>query len=242
MSKITAIDNKILFQMRDETVLVEAYGDNCIRVRASKNTILSDEAWTLLPPTEANPSVVPTEDGLYILKNGKLSVKISRIWQSYKLTFFRDGKKILETREEGDALRRYRHTEGNHYTIKTLFEANPGEHIYGLGQEQCSYFDKKGCSSELIHYNTKSAMPVIYSSLGYGFFWNNPGTGRCEFTNNHTLWLADSAYQADYLVFTGDTPADIMHKYCTLTGFSPDMPSWAAGFWQCSFVTKVRMI
>lgn len=235
MSKMTiTADNRLLFQMRDETVLIESYGKNCLRVRASKNTILSDEGWTLLPATDdATPNAYVDEDGLHTLENGMLSVKISRIWQSYKLTFFKNGKKILQTREEGDALRRYRHTEGSHYTIKTLFEANPGEHIYGLGQEQMSYFDKKGCSSELIHYNTKSAMPVIYSSLGYGFFWNNPGTGRCEFTNNHTLWLSDSAYQADYLIFTGDTPADIMYKYCNLTGFSPDMPRWAAGFWQC---------
>ncbi|MBO5346917.1 MAG: hypothetical protein J6A45_02095 [Lachnospiraceae bacterium] len=234
MSKITITDNKLLFQMRDETVLVESYGKNCIRVRASKNTILSDECWTLLPATDdATPIVRIENNGVHTLENGMLSVKLSKIWQSYKLTFYKNGKKILETREEGDALRRYRHTEGDHYTIKTLFEANPGEHIYGLGQEQMSFFDKKGCSSDLIHYNTKSAMPVIYSSLGYGFFWNNPGTGRCEFTNNHTLWLADSAYQADYLIFVGDTPADIMYKYCTLTGFSPDMPKWAAGFWQC---------
>jgi len=134
MSKITALDNKILFQMRDETILIEAYGDNCIRVRASKNTILSDEAWTLLPPTESNPTIIPTDDGLYMLQNGMLSVKISRIWQACKITFYKNGQKILETREEGDSVRKYRHTEGSHYTIKALFEANPGEHIYGLGQ------------------------------------------------------------------------------------------------------------
>lgn len=76
-------------------------------------------------------------------------------------------------------------------------------------------------------------MPVIYSSRGYGFLWNNPAIGRCEFTNNHSMWVANSAYQVDYLIFAGETPADTMYKYCTLTGFSPDMPEWAAGFWQC---------
>lgn len=232
MSILKTDGKKILFQMRGEVVCLEPYGSDCIRVRASRNTILSDESWTLLPPGDNNACVIAGEESC-IMENGILSAEIHKTWGGYSITFFRNGKEILRTREEGDPARRYQHVEGDHYTIKALFEANDREHIYGLGQEQCSYFDKKGCSSELIHYNTKSAMPVVYSSLGYGFLWNNPAVGRCEFTKNHSLWTADSAYQADYLVFTGSTPADVMYKYGTLTGFSPDLPEWAAGFWQC---------
>ena len=47
------------------------------------------------------------------------------------------------------------------------------------------------------------------------------------------MFVADSAYQADYFVYTGDTPADIMKLYCDLTGYAPKFPRWAAGFWQC---------
>lgn len=233
MSVIKSEGNKIIFQKRNEIVRIEPYGTDCIRVRSSRNSILSDEQWTLLPAGEEHAVVTEGGEGSYVLQNGLLRVKISKTWSGYQMTFFKKDKEILKTREEGDNGRCYRHTEGDHYTVKALFEAKDHEHIYGLGQEQCSYFDKKGCSSELVHYNTKSAMPVIYSSLGYGFLWNNPATGRCEFTKNHTLWQADSAYQIDYLVFTGDTPAAVMQKYCMLTGFSPAMPEWAAGFWQC---------
>lgn len=114
-----------------------------------------------------------------------------------------------------------------------IFDANEGEHFYGIGQEQVDLFDRKGSTSQIIHYNTKSTVPVLYSSLGYGFFWNNPSPGRCETTRNHTMFVADSAYQADYFVYTGDTPADIMKLYCDLTGYAPKFPRWAAGFWQC---------
>lgn len=79
----------------------------------------------------------------------------------------------------------------NHYATKVIFEANEGEHLYGLGQETEDAFDRKGSTCNLIHYNTKSTIPFLYSSLGYGFFWNNPSPGRCETTRNHTLWNSD---------------------------------------------------
>ncbi len=234
MSIIKANEKSLSFEMRNEKVLIEAYGKNCIRVRGTRNIVISDEKWTLLDALDDDNTVTEqTDENSAYLKNGDISVTLRKVWGGYQLIFANKDREILRTRDEGDAIRRYRHVEGNNYTIKALFDANEGEHIYGLGQEQCRYFDKKGCTSELIHYNTKSAIPFVYSSLGYGFLWNNPAIGRCEFTNNHTLWLAESAYQMDYLIFTGDTPSDVMYKYSQLTGFSPDMPEWAAGFWQC---------
>ena len=47
------------------------------------------------------------------------------------------------------------------------------------------------------------------------------------------MFVADSAYQADYFVYAGETPADTMKLYCDLTGYAPHFPRWAAGFWQC---------
>lgn len=233
MSILKYDKKSVTFQMRDELVLLEPYGRDCIRVRATKNNTVKDENRTLLPPGEDNCTITQVNNDCIVLENGNIKAEVCRVWGGYRAHFYKNGVKILSTREEGDPVRKYRHVEGDNYQIRALFESNKSEHIYGLGQEQTPYFDKKGSSSELIHYNTKSAMPVIYSSLGYGFFWNNPSPGRCEFTNNHTLWQANSAYQADYLIFCGKTPADTMNIYCNLTGFSPKMPSWVAGFWQC---------
>lgn len=232
MSKITEIAEGILYQIRDEIVSIQAYGPDCIRVRSSRNSILSDERWTLLD-AEPCSAVVTAEDGRGVVENGMLRAEIADQWSGYQLSFFKNGKLILRTRNEGDYVTRYEHTDGCNYRTRIIFDANDGEHIYGLGQEQHDFFDKKGCSFDLRHWNTKSTLPVVYSSLGYGFLWNNPGTGRVEFASNHTVWTADSCYQADYLVFAGDSPAATMNRYCRLTGFAPEMPEWAAGFWQC---------
>ena len=129
-------------------------------------------------------------------------------------------------------MKKYRHRGGNNYTIQMTFAANDAEHIYGLGQESGNTLDKKNTAYELYQCNTKASIPVIYSSLGYGFFWNNPSVGRCSFDKKRSVWVADSAVQADYLVFTGENPQDVMYRYGLLTGFSPDMPEWVCGFWQ----------
>lgn len=234
MGKITLYENKLVFERRDELTVIEPYGRNCLRCRSTRNARLLDENWTLLPPTDDSECQISGDESIATIKNGMISAKIEAGQPGYGglITYFRDDKPILHTKYEGEYTGRNVHTEGDHYRIKVIFEANKGEHIYGLGQEQEDQFDRKGSTCSLEHYNTKSAIPVIYSSLGYGFFWNNPAPGRCETTNNHTMWVADSAYQADYLVYAGSTPAETLKKYCDLTGYPPHFPEWAAGFWQ----------
>lgn len=226
---------RLMFQRRDELIVIEPYGPNCIRCRSTRNAAVSDEAWTLLPPRADCVCSVEGDEKYATLTNGEISASIEAgdAWNGGFVSYFRKGERVLRSKFEGDYVNNYEHTEGDHYRIKTIFEANEGEHFYGLGQETEDAFDRKGSTCNLVHYNTKSVIPFLYSSLGYGFFWNNPSPGRCETTRNHMLWCAESAYQADYLVFAGDTPADVLGIYCGLTGYAPKFPEWAAGFWQC---------
>jgi alpha-D-xyloside xylohydrolase len=235
MGKINIFENKLVFERKDEITVIEAYGENCLRCRSTKNARFSDESWTLLSPRTMASCVVSGDETVATITNGMISAKIEagNIWHGGIITYFRNEKQMLKTKFEGDYTTRNIHREGDHYQVKVIFHANEGEHFYGLGQEQENQFDRKGSTCNLIHYNTKSALPVVYSSLGYGFFWNNPSPGRCELTNNHSMWVADSAYQADYLIYAGETPAEVMKIYCDLTGYAPAFPEWAGGFWQC---------
>lgn len=235
MGKIIAEEKKIIFMRRDELTVIEPYGRDCLRCRSTKNGKILDENWTVLPPAEKDACTVQAGETEAVITNGHISarVEVGNPWFGGIITYYKDGKQILHTKFEGDYTNRNMHVEGDHYQIKVIFDANEGEHFYGLGQEQEDLFDRKGSTCQIIHYNTKSTLPVLYSSLGYGFFWNNPAPGRCETTNNHTMFVADSAYQADYFIYGGNTPAETMKLYCGLTGFAPKFPKWAAGFWQC---------
>ena len=233
MSIIKKIPNGFIYSIKDETVSVESYGENCVRVRCTRNGRLSDERYTLIEAEEHAAEVVIGEKSASVT-SGILRAEVAdRMWDGYSLTFVKNGMVLLTTVDEGHYTSRFTHVEGDNYRTRIAFKANSGEHIYGLGQEQQDFLDKKGCTYELKHWNTKSAVPVVYSSLGYGFLWNSPAIGNVEFGNNHTVWTAESCCQADFLVFTGESPADTMERYCRLTGFAPRMPEWAAGFWQC---------
>ncbi len=229
MGKVKVADNKIIFQRAGEIAVVEPYGKDCIRYRSTPNLNISDESWTLLPPGDSTVAFVEEEHSI-VMKNGILSVKVDD-WG--KMIYYKNEKEIVTTMNEGDIDAKYRHVEGENYRIKIAFQAKKGEHFYGLGQEERDCFDLKGCAIDLVHYNRKSSVPVLYSSQGYGFLWNNPAIGRCEVANNRTVWVADSAYQADYLIFAGEKPADVLSLYADLTGHAPKFPQWASGFWQC---------
>lgn len=235
MGKIRIEDKRLVFQRKDELTVIEPYGRDCLRCRSTKNGRISDEKWTVLEPATQDECVVSGDEKKATIVNGMVSATIEagNPWYGGIITYYRKGKQILHTRFEGDYTNRNMHVEGDHYQVKVIFDANEGEHFYGMGQEQEDLFDRKGSTSQIIHYNTKSTLPVLYSSLGYGFFWNNPAPGRCETTRNHTMFVADSAYQADYFIYAGETPAQTMERYCDLTGYAPKFPRWAAGFWQC---------
>lgn len=230
MGQMIINKNNIGFTMRDKRLIIEPYGKNSLRVRETRNTVFSDEKWTLCDP-DVCECITDGDNSKATVTVGCLSAQITHLWRDYQITFYKNGKEILRTRKEGDGV--FHHVEGTNYNVKAVFEPNENEHFYGLGQEQQDCFDRKGGAYRLIHYNTKSTLPFVYSSLGYGFLWNNPAIGHCELTKNHTLWSCDSAYQTDYIVIGGDTPAEIMYEYSLLTGFAPKFPEWAAGFWQC---------
>jgi len=104
----------------------------------------------------------------------------------------------------------YRSLSSHLYEASVHFQAREGERFYGLGQHQHGLFDQKGCVIELAQDNTEVAIPFLVSSLGYGFLWNNPAIGRVELLANGTNWHAEATQEIDYLVTSGDSPAEIM--------------------------------
>ena len=68
--------------------------------------------------------------------------------------------------------------EQSGYSFRQVFQENPGEALYGLGQHQSDEFNYKGKNEELYQYNTKVSVPVILSTHGYGLLWNNYSLSR----------------------------------------------------------------
>lgn len=224
--------NRIRILREGEHVRIEPYGPGIVRVRAALGEI-ADLDWTLQAAKDSDVVIQNDETGNMIMVNQNLRVVVS---PDGRISFWKmSGELLFEElwRNERDiAARVMRGQEGGLVHIELHIRANTEEHFYGMGQEAHDLFDLKGAALDLCQQNTKSTIPFVMSSRGYGFIWNNPAIGRVEFGTSQTRWVAEKARQLDYLVIVGDSPAEIEHRYCTLTGFAPVFPAWATGLWQ----------
>ena len=233
--------NALLYRMDGETVRVEPWGKDSLRVRAGLMEDLEQGSVALLPPGDpAAPVEITLGERQARLQYGGIAVEMAlHPWGDTLEMTFRNarGEVLLQELPKGNALslraRHYRALPGGNYRLKASFLANDGEKIYGMGQYQQETMNWKGCNLELAHRNSQASVPFYISSRGYGFLWHNASIGEAHFGYNTTEWTAENTRQLDYWITAGDTPAAIEHNYTAVTGRAPQMPEYGLGFWQC---------
>ena len=247
--------NRLIYRYDAEKVWIEPWGENSLRIRATKMADMPGSTagtegkipindWALLPPKPCNAEIEINDDEASI-KNGKIKLRMLRAGKI--IVYNQMGKKILEEfiRNRRDlnadycsALdienREFKPIIGGDYELTLRLESlSDEEKIYGMGQYQQPWLNLKGCTLELAQRNSQASVPFMLSSLGYGFLWNNPAVGRVSFGKNMTIWEARSTQKLDYWICAGDSPAEIEEAYARAAGTVPMMPDYAMGFWQC---------
>lgn len=225
-------NGRLLRTLYGETLCIEPWGENSLRVRATRESAFSGEDWALLPQNAAACEIEITPEQATIT-NGKLT---ARVLQNGKLSFYnRRGALLLEeyvrNRENlyeycsplNIPARELKPLPGG-WKLTARFEACDGERIYGMGQYQHGYLNHKGCTLELAQRNTQASVPFALSSAGYGLLWNNPAVGSVVFGKNKTEWTAECTRELDYWITAGDTPSEMVERYADVTGKVPMMP------------------
>lgn len=223
-----------------QRVRVEAWGSGTIRVRATMA-----EAWrppaeelVLREPCTDGKSATRVTDAGFEVEAGNLTCRVETA--TGRLSFSRSGADapLLEEVSGNPQYpfvwplnRDFTARGGDLWRIEARFVAPAGERFLGLGQHRHGLWDQKGSVVDLFQRNGEINLPLLISDRGYGFLWLQPGVGRVELATNHTRWVAEGAYELDYLVFEGG-PAQVLHDYARATGFPSAFPAWAAGFWQ----------
>ncbi|MDE7354941.1 MAG: glycoside hydrolase family 31 protein [Acetatifactor sp.] len=239
-------EGRLEARRQTERLRIEAWGQDSLRIRATRNMDFTGRNWALeeeIPENLQKAEVVLENDGKAVVRNGRLSVRVN---QAGVLSFYRDGKLFLreyyrnyfgtESREScclKVVSRDYKPIIGGDYALTVRFESNDGERIFGMGQYQQPYLDLKGCVLELAQRNSQVSVPFAVSSAGYGFLWNNPAVGKASFGKNYTEWRAEATKEMDYWITAGETPAQILERYTAVTGRTPVMPESLLGLWQC---------
>jgi alpha-D-xyloside xylohydrolase len=227
-------DSALVFRRGRETLTLQAWGRNTIRVRATLEPKVCDQSWALVSGSPASASV-EVQKGQGVLSAGLAQATIDADGH-VRFLHSGSGEALLEEirvpRAYETAAREYRSLGSHLFRIALRFQSHRQERFYGLGQHQHALLNLKGSVTELVQRNTEVAIPFLLSNRGYGFLWNNPAVGKVELAENGTTWLANRSRQIDYLVIAGDSPSAILSEYAELTGHTPMMPEWAAGFWQ----------
>ncbi len=233
------VEGRLFFRENGETVCVEAWGRDSLRVRGRILSEIDEGSIALLEP-EPTQVRIRIEEWKAEIVNGKLRTVLQvQPWGRWmQISFYNEkGELLLSEIPNGGALalkaRYFRPLKGDSYYLRASFLANPSEKIYGMGQYQQECLDLKGCNLELAHRNSQASIPFYVSSLGYGFLWHNASIGEVHFGTNTTQWTAQSTKQLDYWITAGETPAEIVGHYADATGKVPMMPEFGLGFWQC---------
>lgn len=240
-------DNRLTWRGEGETLVVDPWGPDSVRVRAAIKSEIQNADWALLTPVTSD-SRIEIHGDIATLRNGAITViaRASAFYDEqtgYEVTrcslSFHDaeGRLLFKELDAGGSLklraRDFRAQLGGSHRLTAAFESAPDEKLYGMGQYQQSLLNIKGSTFELAHRNSQASVPFVLSSAGYGFFWHNPAIGRATFSLNRTEWVAEATEQLDYWVTAGSTPAQITAAYANATGHAPMMPEYGMGYWQC---------
>jgi alpha-D-xyloside xylohydrolase len=244
-------------------IWIEPWGDNSLRVRMTKEANMDANDWALIEEIPQGKATIKIEEIEVVepwykndpeehiqkctiakITNGTITAKFNlEGW----LSFWNDKEECLtaEYWRNRDRIDRYcvplgvrardlRPITGtSDYELTARFEAFDEEKIFGMGQYQERNLDKKGAILELAQRNSQASVPFMISNRGYGFLWNNPAIGTASFGTNKTEWTAKSTKKLDYWITAGDTPAQLLEQYSSVTGRAPMMPEYGLGFWQC---------
>lgn len=121
---------------------------------------------------------------------------------------------------------------GEAYEAKVVFQIEPDEAIYGLGQHEDGVFNYRNRTEYLYHNNMKIPMPVFISSKNYGVFFDCASMMIYEERDNLITITLDAVDQIDYYVIVGQCFDDIIAGIRTLTGTTAMLPKWAFGYIQ----------
>ncbi|WP_267351490.1 TIM-barrel domain-containing protein, partial [Sphingomonas sp. GM_Shp_2] len=124
------------------------------------------------------------------------------------------------------------------FRVGASFAVQPGEHYYGLGQNQEGVLDLKGRTIDCRHnYDAPAGetvcVPFMVTNKGYGIVWDNPSALKVmPGLHNATQWQSEVGERISFFVITGDTTDQLYAGYARLTGATPLPPKAAFGLIQ----------
>ncbi len=124
------------------------------------------------------------------------------------------------------------------YQVGATFSVQPGEHYYGLGENQQGRLDHRDqsvrCWSDYwAAGGERFCVPLLVTNRNYAVLWDNPSKTTVDpGFNEQTKWTSQVGQRVSFFVIVGKTTDELYEGYRLLTGPAPLLPKGAYGFTQ----------
>ncbi len=157
-----------------KAVRLSVYNDRIIRVTSSPQHVFTDRESLVViqQPVQKGWDIKVVQEDV-LLSTGFL---IARVNIHTGVVSFTDaaGKLLLKERTvNGKKLEPVIEEGKQTYTLRQVFESDPQEAYYGLGQHQDDSWNYKGKKVIFFQNNTEVAVPFLVSVKNYGILWDN---------------------------------------------------------------------
>ncbi len=236
-------------------VAIEPYAPNIVRVTIALDRTLADAAPGPGPnaPADATGWAHRTDQSGDIFASSAMTLTVkAQPWPAAPTQMQRyfapslPPVAITVTRPDGRPIAEMTGWEMSPHTVNgeqtfrvgASFAVQPGEHYYGLGQNQEGVLDLKGRTIDCRHnYDAPAGetvcVPFMVTNKGYGIVWDNPSALKVmPGLHNATQWQSEVGERISFFVITGDTTDQLYAGYARLTGATPLPPKAAFGLIQ----------
>ena len=248
---VTPLPNGI--ELRDGPLLVRitALRDDVIRIRASRNGVLPEDAsWAVLPQARSSSvDVTQASDArVAAFRTSSLLVTVDRSTGLLRLLDLAGN--VLE--QEAKPLQ----FQGDHFRIAEAMPAD--EHYFGLG-DKTGAFDHRGEAFRMWNtdaYAWQESTDPLYKSIPFylsyragtslGVLIDNTFPSSFDFgkTLGDTFQYRAEGGPADIYILYGPSAKQVLASYAWLTGPTPLPPLWALGFQQSrySYMSQAQVL
>jgi alpha-D-xyloside xylohydrolase len=233
--RATQRSGEVTIESPTDSLRVTVCSDDVIHIVATPS---GSEDSSANPPWIAKPCE-PKEFSFEEDEKG-VTVKTAQI----TIHVFRANGNLSIEDNRGEVLLRERRLEPREYEARTgiatgtsrvidRFRPAEAEAIYGLGQHQNGIFNYRGATVLLAQENTDIAIPLLFSTKGYGILWNTASASVFDNRSPSDFTLsAEAARSVDYYFLYGPEADQIIHRYRELTGQVPMFAKWVYGLFQ----------
>lgn len=211
-------------------IRIEFFNNDIVRVvKSPSGIIINKKSFTVIKkPERIYFRLRHTDSTLNIISK---SLDVALNLQNGQVNFLNISGKLLLS-ENGTDFNPCEDSLEHSFSVKQFFRLTPGEAIYGLGQHQTGILNRRNQQIVLKQHNMQIAIPYLYSTNGYGLFWDNTSSTIYKDTLGENSFSSEVGDCVDYYFLRSDNADRGLAQWRSLSGQAPLFPHWAFGYWQ----------